>query len=258
MTRLFMNQSLTNYLTNKSQKIRVMSESWAQNEIFCPACGGVLCKAPNNAKVFDFLCTKCTEEYELKSSSKNLTTKVADGAYDSMITRLNSLQSPHFFFMGYDVAQYRVKNFFVVPSHFLRPVSIEQRKPLSTSARRAGWVGCNILLDQIPEIGRISYVKNGLFVEPSIVMGGWKKTAFLAESKSMVSRGWMIDVLNCIERIKQPEFSLEHIYQFEAELAKRYPNNNFIKDKIRQQLQLLRDKGIVEFVNRGKYRLLKN
>ena len=30
--------------------------------------------------------------------------------------------------------------------------------------------------------------------------------------------------------------------------------NNFIKDKIRQQLQLLRDKGIIEFVGRGNYK----
>ncbi|MBL7991777.1 MAG: restriction endonuclease, partial [Candidatus Kapabacteria bacterium] len=29
--------------------------------------------------------------------------------------------------------------------------------------------------------------------------------------------------------------------------------NNFIKDKIRQQLQVLRDKGIIEFVSRGIY-----
>ena len=31
-------------------------------------------------------------------------------------------------------------------------------------------------------------------------------------------------------------------------------NNNFIKDKISQQLQLLRDKGIIEFVGRGNYK----
>src|SRR3989338_8110718 len=155
-----------------------------------------------------------------------------------MMSRLNSLQCPHFFFMGYDIVRYEVKNFFVVPSHFLRPASIEKRKPLSSSARRAGWIGCNILLDQIPEIGRISYVKNGLFAQPASVMNAWKKTAFLSESKSMESRGWAIDVLRCVERIHQAEFSLEQMYQFEAELAKRYPNNFFFKYKIFQQLQI--------------------
>lgn len=253
-----MDQSLAESYTSKSQKIRVMSETWTEAEIFCPACGNTLKGAPNNSKVFDFICTKCTEEYELKSKAKNFAHKVSDGAYDSMMSRLDALQSPHFFFMGYDFSKYEVTNFFVVPSHFLRPTSIEKRKPLSSNARRAGWVGCNILLDQIPEVGRISYVKNGVFAQPVSVLNAWKKTAFLAESKSVESRGWAIDVLSCIEKIGHTEFTLEQMYQFEAELAMRYPNNHFIKDKIRQQLQALRDKGCVEFIRRGKYRLVTN
>lgn len=258
MSRLSMDQSLAISYTSKSQKIRVMSEAWTEAEIFCPACGNALESAPNNSKVFDFLCTECTEEYELKSNAKSFAKKVSDGAYDSMMSRLNALQSPHFFFMGYDIARYEVKNFFVVPSHLLRPVSIEKRKPLRSSARRAGWVGCNILLDQIPEVGRISYVKNGISAQPASVLNAWGKMAFLAESKSVESRGWTIDVLSCIEKIGHTEFTLEQMYRFEAELFIRYPNNHFIKDKIRQQLQVLRDKGCVEFVRRGKYRLVTN
>ncbi len=258
MNRLLMNQSLAMGYTSKSQKIRVMSEAWTEAEVICPACGNALKSAPNNAKVFDFFCTKCTEEYELKSNAKSIEKKVSDGSYDSMISRLNSLQSPNFFFMGYDIARYEVKNFFVVPSHFLRPASIEKRKPLSSSARRAGWVGCNILLDQIPEAGRISYIKNGTFVQSDLVMDAWQRTAFLAELKSIESRGWTIDVLRCIERIGQTEFSLDQMYQFELDLTNSHPNNHFVKDKIRQQLQVLRDRGLVEFVSRGKYRLVKS
>lgn len=33
-----------------------------------------------------------------------------------------------------------------------------------------------------------------------------------------------------------------------------YPENHHIREKIRQQLQLLRDKGIIEFVGRGRYK----
>jgi type II restriction enzyme len=44
------------------------------------------------------------------------------------------------------------------------------------------------------------------------------------------------------------------MYAFENNLKAKYPNNNFIKDKIRQQLQLLRDKGLIEFIGRGKYK----
>ena len=49
-------------------------------------------------------------------------------------------------------------------------------------------------------------------------------------------------------------FNLEQMYKFEDVLSKKYPNNKHIKDKIRQQLQILRDKGIVEFKGRGCYR----
>jgi type II restriction enzyme len=41
---------------------------------------------------------------------------------------------------------------------------------------------------------------------------------------------------------------------FENHFKEKYPNNNFIKDKIRQQLQQLRDKGIIEFIGNGKYK----
>ena len=44
------------------------------------------------------------------------------------------------------------------------------------------------------------------------------------------------------------------MYSFEGLLKKKFPNNNFIKDKIRQQLQVLRDKGLLEFKGNGIYR----
>jgi type II restriction enzyme len=48
--------------------------------------------------------------------------------------------------------------------------------------------------------------------------------------------------MKCIESLHKNEFTLQEIYDFESALKQKYPNNNFIKDKIRQQLQLLRDK----------------
>jgi len=38
-------------------------------------------------------------------------------------------------------------------------------------------------------------------------------------------------------------------------LRKKYPDNQHIKDKVRQQLQVLRDRGYLEFTSRGNYRL---
>lgn len=83
----------------------------------------------------------------------------------------------------------------------------------------------------------------------------WQKTLFLQEEKEISAKGWLLDVMICIERLKRKEFSLSEVYTFEDELGKKYPNNKHIKDKIRQQLQVLRDKDYLQFTNKGNYRL---
>ncbi|MGC8581819.1 MAG: hypothetical protein ACP5MW_05710, partial [Thermoplasmata archaeon] len=40
-------------------------------------------------------------------------------------------------------------------------------------------------------------------------------------------------------------------------LAEKHPNNKHIKDKIRQQLQILRERGYLEFKGNGKYEKIK-
>jgi len=55
--------------------------------------------------------------------------------------------------------------------------------------------------------------------------------------------------MKCIEDLHKEEFTLEEMYGFEKILKQKYPNNNFIKDKIRQQLQFLRDKSYLEFIS---------
>jgi len=50
------------------------------------------------------------------------------------------------------------------------------------------------------------------------------------------------------------EFSLTEVYAFEERLSAIYPNNRFVKQKIRQQLQVLRDHGYLDFVSPGNYR----
>lgn len=57
-----------------------------------------------------------------------------------------------------------------------------------------------------------------------------------------------------MNRIEGRDFTLEQMYKFEDVLSNKHPDNNHIKDKIRQQLQILRDKGILEFRGRGHYK----
>lgn len=68
------------------------------------------------------------------------------------------------------------------------------------------------------------------------------------------SRGWLLDILNCVNNIPSKAFTLEEVYKFESMLHIKHPQNNNVKPKIRQQLQFLRDKGFIEFLGNGKYK----
>lgn len=242
--------------TNPSQQIRVMTEAWVGKTIFCPACGNPeLNQQKNNSPVSDFSCGSCAEEYELKSKKNSLGKKIVDGAYSTMISRLMDFNNPSFFFLNYEVRSLEVKDFIVIPKHFFVPEIIEKRKPLSDSAKRAGWIGCNILLKSIPESGKIFYVKKGNVQPSEKVLSSWQRTVFLKEEKRMSAKGWLLDVMRCIDKIGKSDFTLNDVYQFEHELSALHPENNHIRDKIRQQLQILRDKNHLEFVSRGKYHL---
>lgn len=240
-----------------SQKARVLTEHWVGNCAFCPNCGrrGVD-KYTNNQPVADFYCSNCGEDYELKSKQKTFGAKVMDGAYHTMLERLMSSNNPNLFLLNYDLARREVINFCVIPKHFFVPEIIEKRRPLAPSARRAGWVGCNIVLKNIPQTGKIFFVRDKHVEPKGKVLAGWKKTLFLREEKEVSARGWLLDVMSCVDRIGKKEFTLNDVYAFEHELRRLHPENRHIKDKIRQQLQFLRDKGYLDFVSRGYYWLI--
>jgi len=256
MQLIFHTELATGY-SSASQKIRVLTEDWVQRSIFCPNCGtNRVSQLPNNRPVADFFCSSCNEEYELKSKGGNIGKKIVDGAYGTMIERLDSSKNPNFFMLSYNLTTQAVNSFLCIPKHFFVPAIIERRKPLSKHARRAGWVGCNILLDHIPESGKVYYVRNGVKLPTEEILGKWAKTLFLRDENEVSTKGWLLDVMCVIDKIGKPDFSLEDVYQFEPELATLHPDNKHVKDKIRQQLQVLRDKNYLEFVSRGRYRLI--
>jgi hypothetical protein len=62
--------------------------------------------------------------------------------------------------------------------------------------------------------------------------------------------------MKCVEAIGKQQFLLDDVYAFEPALSRLYPENRHVKQKIRQQLQVLRDCGYLEFLSRGRYRVL--
>jgi len=242
-------------LRSPSQSARVWTEQWVSKWTYCPNCGrSKIEKYENNRPVADFFCGSCKEEYELKSQKDRFGSKVLDGAFHSMCRRLTESNNPNLMLLTYEVKQFSVTNLFVVPKHFFVRDIIEERKPLAATARRAGWIGCNILLSQIPDAGKIFFIRNGKILPKKGVLTKWRKTLFLRNA-GVENRGWLIEVMKCIELIGRPEFNIADLYAFEERLRGIYPNNNYVKPKIRQQLQVLRDQEYLDFVSRGNYRL---
>ena len=241
--------------TSPSQSARAWTERWVRDWVYCPNCGcPTISPFPNNSPVADFFCAVCKEEYELKSQKSVFDNKVMDGSYRTKCERLAASNNPNLFLLNYDLKQLTVANFLVVPKHFFVKEIIQERKPLAPTARRAGWIGSNILLNEVPESGKIFIVRGGQPEPKDSVLAKWQRTLFLREQEQE-ARGWLIEVMKCVEAIGRPEFNLDDVYAFEGRLGRLYPGNRNVRPKIRQQLQFLRDRGFLDFVSRGYHRL---
>jgi len=117
-------------------------------------------------------------------------------------------------------------------------------------------------LDRIPLELRIPVVSEGRTLSPALVREAYKKIRPL-EKLNIEKRGWTLDVLNVVRSLKKNEFVLSEVYGHADQLAELHPQNHHIHDKIRQQLQVLRDMDLLEFLGgasslaaaRGSYRL---
>src|SRR5215471_10524181 len=234
--KLGFEEAQTPYLSG-SQSARAWTEEWVRREVYCPSCGNAnVSKFENNRPVADFFCASCSEEYELKSQKTKFGSKVLDGAFRAMCDRLAASNNPNLLLLNYDIKQFGVVNLFVVPKQFFVREIVEERKPLAATARRAGWVGCNILLNQIPESGKIFFVREGQPQDKGKVLHQWRMTLFLRD-EGIEARGWLIEVMKCVELVGKREFDLDSVYAFEDRLSRIYPQNRHVRQKIRQQLQ---------------------
>ena len=103
---------------SNSQIARVLTEHWVKENAYCPCCGNLpLYEYENNRPVADFYCKNCIEEFELKSKNGKLSNTINDGAYSTMIERINSNKNPNFFFLTYS-KNWSVENFLIIPKQF--------------------------------------------------------------------------------------------------------------------------------------------
>jgi type II restriction enzyme len=238
-----------------SQRARVATEAWAQANLYCPSCDSRrLAPAPVNTPAIDFLCPKCGSPFQLKSQSRSFALRVTDAAYEAMRRAILEYRTPNLLLLHYLPHSWRVQNLVLVPRFAFSTSALERRNPLGPGARRAGWVGCNILLKRIPPDARIPIVEDGVVAAAREVRNRYRMLRPL-EGMGAEKRGWTLDVLNVVRQLARREFSLSDVYASEDVLADLHPRNLHVRDKIRQQLQILRDMRIIEFLGRGRYRL---
>jgi type II restriction enzyme len=235
-----------------SQIARVISEDWCRRELYCAACDSdSLLPSRANTPAVDFSCPGCNQSFQLKSLKAWNQKKVVDAGYDSMLRAIRSDRVPNLLLLQYS-ADWMVRNLLLVPSVFFSETVIEKRAPLNPGARRGGWVGCNILMDRIPQDGKIALVSNGSTVAEQQVREEFSRVRKLAEVPPSV-RGWTLDVLTAIRKLGRTRFSLQELYGLEPYLQGIHPRNRNVRPKIRQQLQVLRDLGLIEFTTPGNY-----
>ena len=254
--KIAMPADLADFYKSAAQQARVVTEAWGEENLFCPACNSEsLTRSAHNREAIDFACPQCLELFQLKSRSTPIGGKIMDAAYGAMHRAIVSGQTPNLFALHYDRAQWQVLNLIVIPRFAYSLSAIEKRKPLAATARRANWVGCNILLGNIPPDARITIMKCGVATDAGVVRRQFTRLRPLEKIKQD-ARGWTLDVLNVVRGLNREEFSLQDVYAFAGHLQTLHPSNWHVRDKIRQQLQVLRDLGFVEFLGQGRYRSL--
>jgi type II restriction enzyme len=247
-------ESLDDY-KSASQRARVATESWGLANLYCPNCpSDHLERTPHNTPVVDFACSRCNSDFQMKSQGRPLSCRLADAGYDGMRRAITTNKIPNLFVLEYDRGKWHVQNLILIPRFAFSLSALECRKPLGPNARRAGWVGCNILLDRIPLDARIPIVAHGQIMKASAVRRQYARLRPLG-ALTLEKRGWTLDVLRVVRAIGKKEFSLAEVYASGDSLGQLHPRNRHLRDKIRQQLQVLRDLGLLEFLGQGNYRM---
>lgn len=236
---------------SKSQIARVITEAWVVTNISCPNCEAALNEYPPNEKSKDVYCNTCGTDFQIKSSKKRFSKRITGAEYNTTLNSIKNSNNPSLMLLFYDEKTMAVVDFQIIHHSFITEKNIIPRKPLSPKAKRAGWQGCLIDIERVPDIARIFFVRDGAVNLSGKANKKWQVSNH-ANRLSVDSRGWLSEVLSVVD--KQPvNFNLNDMYKYENYFKTLYPNNNNIQAKMRQQLQTIRDMGLLEFIKRGEY-----
>ncbi len=236
-----------NIFKSKSQQARFVTERWAAANLYCPQCGSYLSPLPNNTPVIDLQCKICNLQFQLKSKTQAFGKSVPGGDYHHMVQSVQMRQHPSFFLLQWDANDYLVTNVQLIHKDCIEEDCIVRRQKIAS-----GFEGFNLDLKLVLRSGRIPIVYEGREIEKDTVLSQWKAITKIIPSMSSLN-GWQKEVMRFIDSLGNEFYASDFEDQCLIWEAK-YPNNNHIAAKVRQQLQMLRNKGLIQFDGKGKYR----
>jgi hypothetical protein len=140
--------SLTSRFVSAAQATRVALETWASFNLYCLNCErDELEQLPDNTPVADFECTICDSRYQLKGKNGRRGKKIPGAAYQPTLDAIRAGNMPEYVLVEFDTRFATVVFVDAFPGRLITEDRVEPRKPLSATARRAGWQGCNIVVD---------------------------------------------------------------------------------------------------------------
>ena len=131
----FFDPSVGANYASKAQIARVTVETWAEHNLYCLNCvSDELARLADNTPIADFECESCSATYQVKAKNGR------DG------------RLPNYVLVEYDPRFSIVVFVSGIPGAAFREDSIVARKPLAITARRAGWQGCSLNIEGLPQV----------------------------------------------------------------------------------------------------------
>ena len=143
---------------SESRIVGEACEYYVKNNINCVRCNNKnFGKYKTNEKSKDLICITCNQKFQIKAKSathkqvnnikyKNKF-KTIGGEYS---TTLNSIDEKiDYLIILYEKQSYIILNVLYISNENINFNCIIPRNPLSSTAKRAGWQGCNIIFDNI-------------------------------------------------------------------------------------------------------------
>ena len=147
-------------MATSKQQLGAKGERAVREKVSCPRCGRVRHLTPLQANFpcADLICKFCgflaqVKTYTLKTPSNALPTRIPGAGWKVQHEQIMAGIYHGLYLVGYRGK--RLVRIDYVPAHILQgsPDVFEPRRALSAKAKRAGWLGFEYNIEQLPTIG---------------------------------------------------------------------------------------------------------